>query len=254
MIMQAVAAPSFPMLALAAALGGLVRGFTGFGFAMVFMPLAGTVAPMPLAYALIFCIDAPVGLWLGARAMPKAEWREVLPLIIGAALTLPLGMTLLLTLDPVLLRWGVALLIFAAVLALASGWRWRGRPGLPLSFGVGGLSGLANGLSALGGMPLAIFWMSAQAKSALQMRHDMQLFFGLGTIMSAVIGGWNGVFSWSAVAAAVPLAVIYALAVVLGTAGYRIASEQTFRRIAYAVITLAALTSLPLWDGWLGRV
>ncbi len=188
-MLAAVAAPGFPVLALAALLGGLVRGFTGFGFAMVFMPLAGTVAPMPFAYALIFLIDAPVGLWLGARAARKAELREVLPLLAGATLTLPLGLVLLTTLDQGLLRWLVAAVIVAAVAALAAGWRWRGRPGLPLSFAVGGLSGLANGFAALGGLPLAIFWLSAQAKSALQMRQDMMLFFALGTLVTGLSRG-----------------------------------------------------------------
>ncbi|MCO4055530.1 MAG: TSUP family transporter [Bosea sp.] len=248
-----LADPAMPMLALAALAGGLVRGFTGFGFAMVFMPLAGTVAPLQLAYALIFCIDAPVGLYLGARSASRAAWREVLPLLAGAALTLPIGLAMLVAFDQTLLRWLVAVVIAAAVAVLASGWRWKGRPGLPLSLGVGGLSGLANGLAALGGLPLAIFWLSAQAKSALQMRHDLMLYFGLSTVLSGALGWWKGLFSWEAAAMAVPLALIYALAVAVGSAGYRIASEVTFRRIAYAVIALASLASLPLWDGWLGR-
>jgi hypothetical protein len=29
------------------------------------------------------------------------------------------------------------------------------------------------------------------------------------------------------------------------------ASEQTYRRVAYVIITVAALVSMPLWDGWL---
>ena len=32
---------------------------------------------------------------------------------------------------------------------------------------------------------------------------------------------------------------------------FRFASEQTYRRTAYAIITLAALVSMPLWDAWL---
>jgi glycolate oxidase len=43
------------------------------------------------------------------------------------------------------------------------------------------------------------------------------------------------------------------LGIVVGSSLYRFASEGTFRRIAYGVIALAALISLPLWDGWLGR-
>lgn len=243
----------FSILCLAALLGGLVRGFTGFGFAMVFMPLAGTVVPMPLAYALIFCIDAPIGLWLGARAAGKAAWREVAPLIVGAVLTLPIGLALLLALDQRLLRWILAALIAAAVAALAAGWRWKGRPGLPLSLGVGSLSGLANGIGALGGLPLAIFWLSAQAKTTFQMRQDMMLFFGLSTVLSGALGWWSGLFTAQALTMAIPLAAVYAAGVGIGSAGFGLASERSFRRIAYAVIAVAALVSLPLWDIPLGR-
>jgi len=52
---------------------------------------------------------------------------------------------------------------------------------------------------------------------------------------------------------ALPLLVPYGSGVLIGTRGYGLASERTFRRIAYGVIMLAALVSLPLWDGVLGR-
>ena len=29
------------------------------------------------------------------------------------------------------------------------------------------------------------------------------------------------------------------------------ASEQTYRRVAYAIIVAAAVVSMPLWDAWL---
>jgi hypothetical protein len=37
----------------------------------------------------------------------------------------------------------------------------------------------------------------------------------------------------------------------LGSRMFGLASEETFRRICYALIALAALVSLPLFDGWL---
>ncbi|MCU0885822.1 MAG: TSUP family transporter [Beijerinckiaceae bacterium] len=241
------------VLGLAALLGGLVRGFTGFGFAMIFMPLAGLAVPLPLASALIWALDAPFALPLAARSLRKASWREVLPLLAGAAMALPLGLWLLLTLPSLVMRWLIAGLILAAVLALATGWRWRGRPGLTLSFGVGGLSGLGSGLAQLGGMPLAIFWLSAQNKSAAQMRHDLVTYFACATLVSGALLAWSGVLTSSALLKAVPLLVPYGLGILIGTRCYRFASESTFRRIAYGVIALAALISLPLWDGWLGR-
>ena len=241
------------VLGLAAFVGGLVRGFTGFGFAMIFMPLAGLVVPLPLAAALIWALDAPFALPLAARSLKQAAWREVLPLLAGATLALPLGIWLLLSLPSLAMRWLIAGLIIAAVVALASGWRWRGRPGTGLSLGVGGLSGLGSGLAQLGGMPLAIFWLSAQNKPAAQMRHDLVTYFACATLVSGLLLSWNGILTLAALRQAVPLLLPYGLGILIGTRCYGMASEGTFRRIAYGVIALAALISLPLWDGLFGR-
>lgn len=244
---------TFGVLAAAAFLGGLVRGFTGFGFAMIFMPIAGLVVPLPLASALIWALDAPFALPLAARSLRKAEWKEVIPLLIGATLLLPFGVWLLLAMPQLAMRWLIACLILAATVAMITGWRWKGRAGVPLSLGVGGLSGLGAGLAQLGGMPLAIFWLSAQNKSADQMRHDLVTYFACATLISALVLGWNGILNWPSLAMAVPLLVPYGLGILIGSKSYHLASEQTFRRIAYGVIMLAALISLPLWDGLLRR-
>ena len=52
---------------------------------------------------------------------------------------------------------------------------------------------------------------------------------------------------------AVPLFAIYGVGLWVGTHGFRLASEETFRRGAYLVIFLSALISLPLWDVVIGR-
>lgn len=76
-------------------LGGLVRGFTGFGFAMIFMPLASLVIGPVAALGLIWVIDAPFALPLAARSARQAEWGEVIPLLIAATIALPAGLALL---------------------------------------------------------------------------------------------------------------------------------------------------------------
>ena len=37
----------------------------------------------------------------------------------------------------------------------------------------------------------------------------------------------------------------------VGSKFFDMASEQIYRRVAYVIITFAALVSMPLWDGWL---
>ncbi len=241
------------LLVLATFLGGLVRGFTGFGFAMVFMPIASLAVGPVLAMGLIWAVDAVFAMPIASRSFRRADWREVWPLLIAAICAMPLGVTLLLATDPLLMRWLLAGLVLAAVALLASGWRYQGRAGLPLSFGVGSISGLFSGLASLGGMPLAVFWLGAQRNDARQTRDNLQTFFGLTTISSGLILWHKGVINPAVLWQALPLLVPYGVGLFIGTRGFHVASETTFRRIAYLVIFCSAVVSIPLWDAWLGR-
>lgn len=259
--MHALLAPLFPdvtiaglaTLVVATLLGGLVRGFTGFGFAMVFMPLASIVLGPVAALGLIWCIDVPFALPIAARNARNAEWREVLPLLATATLALPAGIWLLIWLDRETMRWILAALVLAAVVLMASGWRYHGRPGIPLSLGVGVLSGLFNGMASIGGMPLAVFWLGAQRNDRHKTRANLQTFFGLSTLISGVTLWLTGILTPMVAVMALPLMAVYGLGMWAGTQGFRLASEASFRRIAYLVIFLTALISLPLWDGLSAR-
>ena len=68
-----VTADGIAILVGATLLGGLVRGFTGFGFAMVFMPLASIVIGPVAAVGLIWVIDLPFALPLAARSATSSR-------------------------------------------------------------------------------------------------------------------------------------------------------------------------------------
>jgi uncharacterized protein len=243
--------PQFATLMIAALLGGVVRGFTGFGFAMVFVPLASVVVGPVAAVGLVWAIDAPFALPLAARVAGKAQWSQVLPLLLGAIALLPVGVWLLTRLDPLLMRWIIALLILAAIVVLASGWRYHGQPSTIHSLGVGGLSGLTGGLASVGGIPLAIFWLSSQRTGALQMRHNLVTFFAASTVISGIVLAWNGVVTSAVIRQALILMIPYGLGLTVGTRGFHRASDITFRRIAYAIIAASAILALPALDPWL---
>jgi uncharacterized membrane protein YfcA len=252
-LLPGISASGLAILLAATALGGIVRGFTGFGFAMVFMPLASIVLGPVAALGLIWFIDLPFALPLAARSARNAEWREVLPLLATATLALPAGIWLLIWLDRETMRWILAGLVLTAVALMASGWRYHGRPGIPLSLGVGVLSGLFNGMASIGGMPLAVFWLGAQRNDKHKTRANLQTFFGISTLISGTILWLNGILTSGAALMALPLCAVYGVGLWGGTHGFRLASDAAFRRIAYLVIFLSALVSLPVWDGLIGR-
>ena len=102
-------------------------------------------------------------------------------------------------------------------------------------------------------MPLAVFWLGAERNNARQTRDNLQTFFALSTISSGLILWHKGVINQAVLWHALPLLVPYGIGLFVGMRGFRIASESTFRRIAYLVIFLSATVSLPFWDGWFGR-
>jgi len=246
-------AAGIAVLVAATLLGGLVRGFTGFGFAMVFMPLASLVLGPVAALGLIFVIDAPFALPLALRSARQTEWSEVVPLLVAASLAMPAGIALLVWLDRDAMRWLLALLVLGAVALLASGWRYHGKPGVPLSLGVGAASGICNGLASIGGMPLAIFWLGAQRNDRHRTRANMQSFFGLSTIVSGAILIASGIVTRTSLLMAPLPILVYGAGFWIGAHGFRLASERSFRRGAYLVIFLSAVVSLPLWDAAIGR-
>ena len=81
----------FLWLAAAGALAGLVRGFSGFGAAMIFVPVASALYSPPLAVATMFLVDTLISLPLAIGAVRQAQWRPVLLIFAGAAATVPLG-------------------------------------------------------------------------------------------------------------------------------------------------------------------
>lgn len=248
-----LSATGIAILLAATLLGGLVRGFTGFGFAMVFMPLASIVLGPVAALGLIWFIDLPFALPIAARSAKQAEWREVLPLLLTATLALPAGIWLLIWLDRETMRWILAALVLTAVALMASGWRYHGRPGIPLSLGVGVLSGLFNGMASIGGMPLAVFWLGAQRNDRHKSRANLQTFFGISTLISGAVLWYKGILTLQAAMTALPLFAVYGAGLWAGVHGFRVSSEEGFRKIAYLVIFLSAFVSLPFWDGLIGR-
>ncbi|MBO1075778.1 sulfite exporter TauE/SafE family protein [Roseomonas marmotae] len=241
-----------PLPALLATLGaalmaGLARGFSGFGSALIFIPLASAALGPKLAAPLLLLVDNVTTLPLLPSAWRRADRAQVAALAGGAVLGAPFGTWLLLQADPVLLRWGICLLALGMLGLLASGWRYHGRPALPLSLMVGAGSGLCSGASQLGGPPVVAYWLGG-AIPAAQVRANLVLFFAASGVISAAAYLLGGLLGAEAALLALMVSPLYALGVWGGSRMFGRASEAGFRRACFWLIGLAAVLGLPLWD------
>ncbi|QDO97173.1 sulfite exporter TauE/SafE family protein [Ferrovibrio terrae] len=238
--------PRYWAVAGAAALAGLVRGFSGFGGAMVFMPIASLLYEPKLAAILLFIADDIAALAMLPAAVRRCIWREVLLLGIAAVIAVPFGVALLVVADADVMRWVICLVILLAVVLMALGWRYTGRLGLPATLGTGMLAGLSGGAAALPGPPVVLLWLGGQGNAAT-VRANLIVFFGFTATASGIAYWWSGLFTQTSLLMSLPLIPAYLLPLSLGSRLFARSSEQQFRRVALALCAFAALSGLPLW-------
>src|SRR6202045_3005916 len=177
---------------------GTARGFSGFGSALIFMPLARSMAAPRLVAALLLIIDFVAAAPLVPNAWKHADRKATAVMVSGALVGVPIGTYFLSRLDPVTTRWIISGFLFALLMLLLSGWRYRGKDYAPLSIGIGGWSGLCSGLAQTGGPPIVGYWLGRPIASAIA-RANILLFFGAPEFFSVVSYSLTGLINTDAI-------------------------------------------------------
>jgi len=236
----------FVWAAIAAALAGLVRGFSGFGAALTFIPLASIVYDPRAAIVALWVVDAIGTAPFVPYHLRRAAWSDMGWLLVGTALTMPVGVWVLAHADPAPLRWGVCLFVLLCTAVLASGWRYRRRPNPAVSIAVGGFAGFSNGAVGIGGPPMVLFWLAGQS-SVAQARSNIFAYFVLTTVAGFALYAWQDIFTLPIIVFGVALTPFYMIPLKLGDRLFRMGSETLFRRVAFALCAGAGLVGLPIW-------
>jgi uncharacterized protein len=220
-------------------LGALVFGITGFGAALITIPLATHLVPLPFALALFAVSDLAMALSIGLenpRNAVRAEWTRLVPMILAGT---ALGVTLLVNLprQAGMLLLGIFVLSFAlyslvkrdASRTVSSAWAW--------------LAGLAGGITSTvfgaGGPPYAIY-LSQRGLSKEQFRATMgfatMASIGLRVAAFLITGLLLERQVWIAAAAVVPAALA-------GIAVSKLAFRRISREALLRAVSLMLLAS-----------
>ena len=231
-----------------ALISGIARGFSGFGSALIFMPLASSIAAPRLVAALLLIIDFIGATPLIPNAWKQADRKATAIMALGALVGVPIGTWLLTRLEPVTTRWIISAFVLALLLLLLSGWRYRGKDHAAISIGIGGLSGFCSGLAQTGGPPIVGYWLGRPIASVIQ-RANILLFFAASDFFSLVSYALSGLITMDAIRFSIIVGPVYGIGVWLGASLFGRASESVFRSICYALIAAAVLIGLPALDG-----
>ncbi len=231
-----------------AALSGVVRGFSGFGSALIYIPLMAALFGPRVAAGTLLLLDFVSGLPFAIVSRKICNWSDVTPLSIMAAIGVPFGTYLLLFADPVALRWLISVLVLGLLAVLLSGWRYTREPGLPTKLGVGFIAGVGAGAVQVGGPAVIIYWLSSKSPPIV-IRANLLVYFVLNGAALIVAYAIQGVLTPQVLAFALMLGPAFWVSMVVGARFFRGSSDTTYRQVAYVIVALAAIVSIPLFDG-----
>ncbi|WP_456386827.1 sulfite exporter TauE/SafE family protein [Profundibacter sp.] len=232
---------------LAAFVAGSVRGFSGFGTAMVYLPVAGQFLSPFEALTTLMIMDLIGPLPNIPRAYKTGHKADVLRLSMGALIAIPLGVMVLGMIAPEVFRYGVSIISITLLALLIGGFRYQGPLRPRMVFGTGAIGGFLAGSVGLPGPPVIMLYMASPHPAAV-IRANIMLYLLLNDLMMIAVLHLNGYLVASAVTTGALLALPYLAGNVLGGLLFRPGYERTYRAVAYSIIAVSALNGLPLFD------
>ncbi|WP_187431242.1 hypothetical protein ROLI_027990 [Roseobacter fucihabitans] len=225
---------------------GLVRGFAGFGSGMIIMPVASAVLS-PVA-AVTFMMMAEL---LGPLPNLPAAWREGAPrdvarLMIGAVITVPIGILCLSVMDANFFGWVVSISVGILLALLMTGWRYKGELTPKLTVVTGGLGGFMGGFAGVPGPPVIMLYMSSRLPIAVIRANFLLYLLAIDVVMIAVFFVLD-LFVWKIALLGLMAGIPNVIANMIGARLFNPNAEVIFRRVAYLVIALSAIIGLPIW-------
>lgn len=227
-------------VALAIFFAAVLRGFTGFGFALAAVPLLSLQMPPARVVPIVVILQAIVAFTDLRGSWHACDWRSTRWIVAGLVIGTPIGIMLLTSLPPDQMRLGIGLLIGASVALLSAGLRLPERPSASLAWSVGVMSGIANGLAAIPGPPVVAYFL-ALPQAAQVARASIIIIFAATGIAGLVTLMSRGLVQQDAVL--LSLAALPSLFVGsrLGVIGFRRSNPKLHRPVALVVLGLLAI-------------
>ena len=233
----------FLISAVVAGIAGMVRGFAGFGAAMLMTPVFSALYGPAVGVALCLLLEIAVALPLVPRVWRIVDWRRIGLLLVAAAVGVPLGNVTLTMVEPEPMRWAISGIVLTAVILLASGWRFAGRPNTATTLTAGATSGFLNGLSGMAGPPIAFYYLAGN-DTAAQVRANLTTYFVFVDLLAIAAFASRDLVGWSTGVHGLVLAPAVMLGGVIGERLFPLASETFYRRLALVLLVGVAIGSL----------
>ena len=213
-------------------IASIIRGFNGFGFSATCISGFSFILPAIEIVPIILALEVAISIFMIPYIWNKIDWRFVFKILLGIIIGSPIGLYLLKHLNPQTTHLSVCLLIIFFSILLMKGYANQKIDNNYGKFFTGIVSGTLNGLTTLGGMPVALFLLITSIQPAV-IRGSLAALFFVTDIYAFVLSFFSGIVDMTTIYRVIPLIIILPLGVFIGDKFFVKSKKETYRKVVF---------------------
>ena len=224
-------------------IASIIRGFNGFGFSATCISGFSFILPAIEIVPIILALEVIISIFMVPYVWNKIDWNFVFKLLIGITIGSPIGLYLLKYLSPNTTHLSVCVLIIFFSFLLMRGYTNQKINNNYGKFFTGIISGTLNGLTTLGGMPVALFLLVTSIQPAI-IRGSLAALFFLTDIYAFTLSFFAGIVDVTTIYRTIPLIIILPIGVYVGDKFFIKSKEETYRKVVFYFLIFISIFGL----------
>ncbi|MDB4612891.1 sulfite exporter TauE/SafE family protein [Candidatus Pelagibacter sp.] len=224
-------------------IASVIRGFNGFGFSATCISGFSFILPAIEIVPIILILEVFISIFMIPYIWSKIDWSFVLKLLIGIAIGSPIGLYLLKYLSPETTHLYVCLIIIFFSILLMKGYSNKNINNDQAKIFTGIISGTLNGLTTLGGMPVALFLLVTNIQPAV-IRGSLAALFFLTDIYAFILSFFGGIVDMTTIYRTIPLIIVLPLGVFIGNKFFIKSKEQLYRKVVFYFLIIISIIGI----------
>ena len=213
-------------------IASIIRGFNGFGFSATCISGFSFILPAIEIVPIILALEVIISVFMVPYVWNKIDWNFVFKLLIGITIGSPIGLYLLKYLSSDVTHITVSVLVIFFSFLLMKGYENKKIDNSYAKMFTGIISGTLNGLTTLGGMPVALFLLVTSIQPAV-IRGSLAALFFLTDIYAFVLSFLAGIVDITTIYRIIPLITILPIGVYIGDKFFVKSKEETYRKVVF---------------------
>ena len=221
-------------------IASIIRGFNGFGFSATCISGFSFILPAIQIVPIILILEVFISIFMIPYIWNKIDWNFVFKLLIGIAIGSPIGLFLLKYLSPETTHLYVCLIIIFFSILLMKGYENKKINNNQSKIFTGIISGTLNGLTTLGGMPVALFLLVTSIQPAV-IRGSLAALFFLTDIYAFILSYFGGIVDMTTIYRTLPLILVLPLGVFIGNKFFIKSKEKFYRKVVFYFLIIISI-------------